>query len=686
MNSINKFFSLIRHSYGTIFKVSLFVAFIIIVVWQMPRTMMFKYEYQRSVPWKHATLYAPFDFAVYKDDDKLKAEREEALRNIYPIFVMDESLTKDGRDALVDDIKTYFKSNETDGVAYGKMALKIYDTIERIGVMSHHPILDAMKNDDNIVLLVNRVVNNISVGDVLTLQKASDIVSDKVASIGNASVSAVLNRIIINSLRQNVFYSDELTKQSRAKALSEVSLTYGMVQKDELIISENEIVNDDKFMILNSLQKEYNIHASSLFSKNYLLFGQFVMVAVIVIMMFLMFKTVTPLFYAETKSVVLVLLLMTIFVISYFLALKFDFEFVSSVIPIVILPMLLMSFFDVRITFTVNVLVLILISFAIPNPFRFFFTQMFVMMIPIFILNKYRNRYAYMLTSAAVFVTYSVLYLGSVLVYDGGFNMLSFRVVGAFFLNALLSLMALPLIFLIERLFGYVTNMTLLELSNTNTPLLRRLATEAPGTFQHTMLVADICEELIRAVGGNALLGRTGAMYHDVGKLKSPLFFVENQNSKFNPHDEYSYSESAQIIIGHVLSGIELCHEYNVPEEIIDFVRTHHGTRFTYYFYNKEKEINPNFDESEFRYHGPNPFSKETAILMIADSVEAASRSVKNKDAGTLEALVENLVDGQANSGQFLNTDLTQRDLITIKKVLKKKLMSIYHVRIEYPE
>ncbi len=686
MNSINKFFSLIRHSYGAIFKALLFLAFILLVVWQMPRTMMFKYEYQHFASWKHATLYAPFDFAVYKDEGKLKAERDEALRGVYPIFVMDESLTKDGRDALMDEIKTYFKSNETDGVTYGKMALKIYDTIERIGVMSHHPILDAMKKDDKIVLLVNRVANNICLGDVLNLQKASDIVADKVADINNTAVSATLNRIIINSLRQNVFYSDELTKQSRDKALSELSQTYGMIQKNELIISENEIVDDEKFLILNSLQREYNIHASSLFSKNYLLFGQFVMVAVIVIMLFLMFKTVMPSLYAETKSVFLVLLLMAILVISYFIALKLNPEYIPYVIPAVILPMLLMTFFDVRITLTVNILTLILISFAIPNPFRFFFTQFFVMMVPIFILNKYRNRYAYMLTSAAVFVTYFVLYSGSVLVYDGGLDMLSFRIVGAFFLNALLSLMALPLIFLIERLFGYVTNMTLLELSNTNTPLLRRLATEAPGTFQHAMLVADICEELIRAVGGNALLGRTGALYHDVGKLKSPQFFVENQNSKFNPHDEYSYSESAQIIIGHVLAGIELCHKHNIPEEIIDFVRTHHGTRYTYYFYSKEKEINPYLDESDFRYHGPNPFSKETAILMMADSVEAAARSMKNKDEASLDALVENIVNGQADSGQFLNTDLTQRDIVTIKKVLKKKLMSIYHVRIEYPE
>jgi putative nucleotidyltransferase with HDIG domain len=265
---------------------------------------------------------------------------------------------------------------------------------------------------------------------------------------------------------------------------------------------------------------------------------------------------------------------------------------------------------------------------------------------------------------------------------------IQWSVVGLLALNALFTMLALPVLFLFERLFGLTTSLTLMELNNTNTPLLRQLATTAPGTFQHSVQVANLCDEVLYAIGGNTLLARTGALYHDIGKVKNPMYFTENQHGGYNSHNDLSNVESAQIIISHVLDGIEMAEKARLPEQVVDFIRTHHGTRRTEYFYVMEKRLHPDeeVDPTDFTYHGPIPFSRETAVLMICDSVEAASRSLKEPDEDNIGKLVDNIIQKQMDDGQFLNVDLTMRDFTLIRKVLKKKLMSIYHVRVAYPE
>ena len=323
-----------------------------------------------------------------------------------------------------------------------------------------------------------------------------------------------------------------------------------------------------------------------------------------------------------------------------------------------------------------------------PNSYQYFVIQFFVSLVAIFVLANRTSRSKYFFTSAIVFFAYVILKIGIALIFDAGLENVSWNDIGIFAMNALFAMLALPMVFLFERLFGFVTDMTLLELSNTNTPLLRRLASEAPGTFQHVMQVADLCEEALFAIGGNMLLARTGAMYHDIGKIKNPLYFTENQNGKYSMHEDMSYQESAYIIIQHVIDGIEICRKYHVPEQIIDFVRTHHGTRRTEYFYQMalRESVDPTeVDELDFRYHGPIPFTKETAVLMMADSVEAASRSLADKTEESINKLVDGIIDKQIADNQFDNANLTFRDITIIRKVFKKKLKNIYHVRIAYP-
>ena len=356
--------------------------------------------------------------------------------------------------------------------------------------------------------------------------------------------------------------------------------------------------------------------------------------------------------------------------------------------PVTILAMLLVTFFDARIAVYIQTLTLFVISLAVPNSYQYFVIQFFVSLVSIFVLANRTSRSKYFFTSAIVFLAYIVLKVGMALIFDAGLENVSWNDIGIFAMNALFTMLSLPLVFLFERLFGFVTDMTLLELSNTNTPLLRRLASEAPGTFQHVMQVADLCEEALFAIGGNMLLARTGAMYHDIGKIKNPLYFTENQSSKYNMHEDMSYQESSSIIIQHVIDGIEICRKYHIPEQIIDFVRTHHGTRRTEYFYQMalRESVDPTeVNEADFRYHGPIPFTKETAVLMMADSVEAASRSLADKTEEAINKLVDGIVDKQIADNQFDNTNLTFRDITIIKKVFKKKLKNIYHVRIAYP-
>ena len=281
-----------------------------------------------------------------------------------------------------------------------------------------------------------------------------------------------------------------------------------------------------------------------------------------------------------------------------------------------------------------------------------------------------------------------VVYVSILLVQDGSLDNFSTTFVTYLAGSSILLLLAFPIIFIYEKVFGVLTHLSLLELSNTNNPLLRDLAIKAPGTFQHSLQVANLASEALYEIGGDALLARTGALYHDIGKMNNPLYFVENQVSGYNPHDELTFEESAQIIIGHVLDGIEMARKTRLPEQIIDFIRTHHGDRRVEYFYRLERKLNPGMevDPSDFTYHGPIPFSRETAVVMMADSVEAASRSISEPDEQKINDLVDNIIGSQMKDNQFINADITMKEIYTVIKVLKKKLLNIHHIRIEYPD
>ena len=686
-SSIKDFFLKLVHSYQTISKIFIFLCAVILVVWQMPRTVKFKYEYQKMKPWQYESLYAPFNFPIYKTAEEIKLEEDDYLKDSYPIFTYDNVITKQNREKMLADFDTKWTGNQVDKLKNKQLLERLYDTIENQGIIANISSLENMKPESMIDVVRDRVVKTRQVRDFYTMKTATDFISDHLLNADEGIDKAMINRLLLAHIHQNIIYSEDLTEQAREQAKSSISLTFGMVQKDELIINEGEIVTEERYNILNSLKTEYaSIDSGSFFNRNLNLYGQIILVFVIFSSLFLGLRLLYSDIFKESKSINLIIIVMLMMIIPSFIIIRLYPDMIY-VMPLTILAMLMVTFFNIRVAIYVQTITLIIISLAVPNPFQFFIIQYFVSLVSIFVLGKNSSRSRYFVTYASIFISYIVLKVSVSLTLDGGLDNFTWNDVGTFAMNTLFTMLTLPLAYMLEKVFGFVTDMTLLELSNTNSPLLRKLSSEAPGTFQHVMQVADLCEEALFAIGGNMLLARTGAMYHDVGKLKNPLFFTENQHGKYNMHNEMSYYESSQIIINHVLDGIEICRKYHVPEQIIDFARTHHGTRRTEYFYQMELKENPDIEvnEADFRYHGPIPFSKETAVLMMADSVEAASRSLNEKTEESISKLVDGIIDAQVNDNQFINTDLTFRDITTIKKVFKKKLMNIYHVRIAYP-
>ena len=688
MSKISSILSKIGHSYQVIFRVLAFLLALFLVVWQMPRTIKFKYEYQKMRPWQYESLYAPFNFPIYKTAEQLKIEEEASLKDFYPIFVFDVNATKNNKEAMLQDFNNQWYGSENDKLINKALLEKIYDTIENRGIITNISTIE-LKPESMIDVVRDRVVKTKAFRDFYTMKTATEFASNYLANLDSDVDKSLINKLLLAYLNQNVVYSEDLTKQSEEQALAAISLTFGMVQKDELIISEGELITDEKYNILNSLRKEYDTMSTdtSFFNRNFSLYGQIVIVSLAFLFLFMAIRLLRPEIMKESRSINMILVMMLLVVLPSFIIIKHVPDMIY-LMPVTILSMLLVTFFDARMAIFIQTLALLIISLAVPNSYQYFVIQFFVSLASIFALSNKSSRSKFFYTSAIIFLAYIIMRIGVALIFDAGLENVSWNDIGIFAMNALFTMLSLPLIFLFERLFGFVTDMTLLELSNTNTPLLRKLASEAPGTFQHVMQVADLCEEALFAIGGNMLLARTGAMYHDIGKVKNPLYFTENQHGKYNMHADMSYEESASIIIQHVIDGIEICRKYHVPDQIIDFVRTHHGTRRTEYFYQMalRESVDPTeVDERDFRYHGPIPFTKETAVLMMADSVEAASRSLADKTEEAINKLVDNIIDTQIRDNQFDNANLTFRDITTIKKVFKKKLMNIYHVRIAYP-
>ena len=685
MNKIKDFFNRIRHNYYDIGKVLVFLVAIALVCWLMPRTGKFKYEYQLSKPWQHETLYAPFDFPIYKDYETLAAETEAARTKVKPIFVFNDDEMVASRNLLfVNFDAKWDAASHFDRDLNLDCLFTVFDSIEEHGIVAYDNATSNLEATSEVSVIRNKVMRTARYGDLYSMNAATEAVMTMLEQKGGQYDKKLLSELINGALRQNVFYNADLTQKEVDKAVSAVPLTYGMVQQDELIISEGTLIDAHTYNVLNSLQREYASRSMSSSDSWRVLLSQIFLVALVFALMGLYGNKLHNKVFSQLKNIVLLLTIMLLVILPSYILVRFA-PGLIYMMPVCLLAIMVGSFFNLRLAFSTQVFAVMLISLVVPNPFQFIFMQLVATVLTVFSMSNTRAHHRFIQAALFAFVGYLLVYLAFTFLST---SEVDWMVVLLLVLNALFALLAQPLILMFERIFGVTTSLSLMELSNTNTPLLRELATTAPGTFQHSIQVANLCEEVLFEIGGDTLLARTGALYHDIGKVKNPMYFTENQHGAYSPHNDLSNYESAEIIISHVTDGIEMAHKAHVPERIIDFIRTHHGTRRTDYFYINEQKAHPDeeIDPTPVTYHGPAPFSRETAVLMMADSIEAASHSLKDPDEKKISDLVDGIIDKQMEAGQFLNTDLTMHDIETCRKVLKKKLMSIYHVRIAYPE
>ncbi|NQY68104.1 MAG: HDIG domain-containing protein [Flavobacteriales bacterium] len=562
----------------------------------------------------------------------------------------------------------------------------------RNGVVQISDNIEKSNPSTKISILTNSLAEEVQLGDLFTVKQAQEFIIDSLNNLRNSRVvKIILSKSLENSIVQNVQYDAALTKKIREDAIGKISLSRGMVKKGELIISKGEVVIDDKFMVLESLKDEIENQLGSDESYRYILLGQIILVSLTMATLGLYLLIFRSDITRNTGKIVFLLLNILLIVFAAAMVLKLG-KVVDSIsiyiVPFCLIPIVTRAFFDSILAFFLYIVIVIITGFLAPNGFEFIFVELVSGLIAIFSIVHLRSRSQLFIASGLIIVVYSLVYFGINVIQEGSVKGISWINFVWFAGSGILSLLATPFIYLYEKIFGFMSDVTLMELSDTNNKLLRRLAEQAPGTFQHSMQVANLAEPAVHEIGGETLLVRAGAYYHDIGKIQNPMYFIENQQSHVNPHDELSSEESSKIIIDHVYDGIQLARKANLPDQIIDFIRTHHGTTTTEYFYRKYKEDHPEeeVDSEMFRYHGPKPYSKETSVLMMADSVEAASKSLLNHSEESISKLVDAIIEGHISDGQFSNADITFKDITVIKKMFKKKLMSIYHVRISYPE
>ena len=674
-------------NYYQINKILLFLITLVILLALFPREGKFKYEFQRGKPWQHDDLIAPLDFAVLKQQSELQKERRSALAEAYLFFRFQEEKVEYAKSEFLArlDRTGLNASNPREKELIVKTAFTLLDSIYSRGIIEMIPELEKNGPDFLIAVLKDNTAKVVPVSSLFNIGKANEYILLSLATIEGLDGKVVLP-LIQASIMQNVLFDSDLTRIQREQSLANISITRGMVQKGERIIAKGELVNEPKFQQLESLRLEFESKSGTGYNFKMILLGRFILISMALLVFGLFMFTFRHDIYSENRNIVLLLLLVTLMVSFTTFIMNMNTDYLMAV-PICLVPIIVRTFYDTRLALFVHIITIIILGFLVPNSFEFLFMQLITGIITIISVVHLYHRSQFFFTSLMIFISYSAIYIGMTLMQEGSIDQLNRANFLLFGISAMLTLFSYPMIYLFERVFGMITDVSLIELSDTNSKLLRELALKSPGTFQHSLVVSNIAEDAARAIGANSLLARTGALYHDIGKMAMPMYYIENQSGGINPHDDLSYEESARIITGHVLRGIEKARLHKLPEVIIDFIRTHHGTRYTQYFLSKHKAEAGDvpFDESAFRYRGPIPHSKETSILMMADSIEAASRSLKAPTEPEVSDLVERLIDNQLEHRQFRNSSLTLKEISTIKKIIKKKLLSIYHIRIEYP-
>ncbi|NLJ43398.1 MAG: HDIG domain-containing protein [Bacteroidales bacterium] len=691
----------IRSDKKYLYHLILFIASIIIVVAISPREGKFRYEYQKGKPWLGSSLIAPRDFPVLKPETEINRERDSILNSFSPYFRLDSQVEKDeiaGFDKYLNELLVKFESDvhRLDPLGFVSVKRELNSILAEIyqrGVLESVESVFAERTPDEVTVVTGKLAEKRQFNSIFNQKSAYQFAEDKKSEYAGKRTSGsakylgdFITRVAMyDFIKPNLFYDAATSSAIKNRMIEEISLNRGLVQEGELIISRGQIVDDNKFLILESLRSEYEKRLG----KNdrwFIIFGRFILVTACYLALYLFMYNFRFDVLSSTHKTFFIILIILLFLILTRIVVHFPGN-VIYLIPFAIIPILVRTFYDSRLALFVYLIAIMLAGFIVPNSFEFVFLSYIGGVIVIFSLTNVYRRAKLFFAVFMVFLSYSVVYLGIGLMQEGNLSALNWRNYMWFAGNGVFLLLSYPLIFVFEKTFRFLSDATLFELADTNQPLLRKLAEEAPGSFQHSLQVANLAGEAARKIGANSLLARTGALYHDIGKTSSPEYFVENQAQGFNPHDQLDPLQSASIIISHVKNGVDLARKFNLPSPIIDFIQTHHGTGVAYFFYKKFLDRNPKKTnmEKEFAYPGPKPSTRETAIVMMADAVEAASRTLSAYSEENISELVERIIYIQEQDRQYSDTPLTFKDITDIKSVFVKRLSNIYHARISYP-
>ena len=674
-----------RFSYkDLLYKSLIFIATVSVIVYFLPNEGKFNYQFDINKPWKYGLLQASFDFPIYKNDMQVQKEQDSILATYQPYFHIEKNVEKEMIERLREDYNKTLRHSlpGTDYIRYIERMLK---EMYRNGIIAGN---DLTRMEEDSITAIRTVEQNTAtsrpVGQLYTVKDAYEYLLNADTTHYKKKVLQQCN--LNNYITPNLIYDEAKSEAAQKDLLSNISYANGFVLNGQKIIDRGEIVNEQTYNILESLRKEWEKRSDSLQEKRLTLAGQILYVGIFLFCFMVYLDLFRADYYERKGSLSLLFALIVLFPVIASVMVS---QSLSSIyiVPFAMIPIIVRIFLDSRTAFMAHVTIILLCSITLRFPHEFILLQVVAGMVSIYSLRELSQRSQLLRTALVVFASYALLYFAFELIHEDDLTKLNTRMYIYFMINGILLLFAYPLLFILEKTFGFTSNVTLVELSNINNSLLREMSEIAPGTFQHSLQMANLAAEAANKIGAKSQLVRTGALYHDIGKMVNPAFFTENQ-SGVNPHKSLNYEQSAQVIISHITDGLKLAEKHNLPKVIKDFISTHHGRGLTKYFYISYKNEHPDeeVNAEKFRYPGPNPFTKEQAILMMADSVEAASRSLPEYTEESIGTLVDKIIDAQVAEGFFKECPITFKDIALVKALFKEKLKTMYHTRISYPE
>ena len=655
---------------------------VLLIVWALPRNESKQFRYDIGKPWMYGSFIAKFDFPIYKTDEAIKEQEDSLLETYQPYYNYDPAVEKKQVSKFLADYQ-----NGIPGLPHNYVRL-IADRLHRLyqaGIMDTPEYNEAYRDSTSQVRLVSgNNAQSISLACVYsTLSAYEQLFIDEQIAMQRP----ILQRCNLNNyIEPNLIYDKGKSETERNDLLSSIPPASGMVMSGQKVIDRGDIVDEYTYRVLSSFEREIKRRSATQTQITNTIVGQVIFVTLMVFLFTMYLGLFRRDYFNKPRSIAMLYTLMTLFPVVVSLMMRHNFLSVYM-LPFAMVPIFVRVFMDSRTAFVCHVTMILICTTAVRYQYEFIIIQLVAGLIAIYSLRELTRRAQVFKTAILVGIGSTFVYLALQLMQDNDFSSMDHDMYYHFVVNAVLLLIAYPMMYIIEKMFGFVSSVTLFELSNTNRGLLRDLSEIAPGTFQHSITVGNLAAEIANKIGANALLVRTGALYHDIGKMKNPVFFTENQ-AGVNPHDTLTYQESARTIISHVSEVVKLAERENLPTIIRDFIVTHHGTGITKFFYIKYKNEHPEeeVDPAPFTYPCPNPFTREQAILMIADGVEAASRSLPEYTEESISTLVNRMIDQDVTDGYFKECPITFRDLAIAKLVLIERLKAIYHTRISYPE